>query len=753
QYVGETAIKTDKVINDSFGGVLFIDEAYTLSKKTGSGGQDFGQEAIDTLLKRMEDHAGEFVVIAAGYTDEMKTFLESNPGMRSRFSHFFTFEDYTPDQLISIFKLQAAKEEFSIDSDAGELLKKELTKLYRERDNSFGNGRLVTHIFSDAKMNLGRRVIKHEAADRTKEMMTTLLTEDFSFLSKSQQKLKFSVPVDEEKLAAAMEKLNKLSGIESVKNEIKEIIKLVRYYRETGQEVTDKFSSHIVFLGNPGTGKTTVARLFSEIYSALGILPKGHLVETDRKVLVSSYIGQTAKQTDEIVEKALGGTLFIDEAYTLIKKDDAKDFGQEAIDTLLKRMEDDRGKFIVIAAGYTGEMQSFLESNPGLKSRFTKTIIFDDYAPENLLEITRNILKTDNKFLDPEAEELLKKYYNELYRNRDKTFGNARLVRNTAEEAKRNQMLRLADLPPAERNEKTLASIIAADLESLMPQTREKKSVRIEGNAELLNNHLSEMQSLTGLDSVKKSVEKLISSLKVARLREERGFAVIEKNLHAVFMGNPGTGKTTVARLLSQIYKEMGLLEKGHLVEVDRASLVAGYQGQTAIKTEGIIQQALGGTLFIDEAYTLSRGANDFGQEAIDTLLKRMEDYRGRFVVIVAGYPNEMENFLGSNPGLQSRFSNSFMFEDYTPRQMLEIAVSIAEKNGYHMDEGALQSLLEIFNKLYANRDKNFGNARTARQILYESISNQEERIAGMYNASDEDLTTVSIEDVEKIII
>jgi replication-associated recombination protein RarA len=216
-------------------------------------------------------------------------------------------------------------------------------------------------------------------------------------------------------------------------------------------------------------------------------------------------------------------------------------------------------------------------------------------------------------------------------------------------------------------------------------------------------------------------------------------------------MGNPGTGKTTVARLYSKILKEMGLLEKGHLVEVDRSALVAGYQGQTAAKTDKIIESAIGGTLFIDEAYTLSRGANDFGQEAIDTLLKRMEDYQNQFVVITAGYPNEMNRFINSNPGLLSRFTNIFNFDDYTPRQLLEIAYQIAKQSGYKLDEGALQMLLEIFNVIYANRDHNFGNARTAKNILYKAISNQEARIAQLLNPSNDELVLLTYQDFENI--
>lgn len=750
QYVGETAQKTEKVIEEAMGGVLFIDEAYTLVKKGGSG-QDFGQEAIDILLKRMEDDRGKFIVIAAGYTEEMQAFLNSNPGLKSRFTRTFEFEDYTPEELLSIFEMLMKNEEYSITDEAKEYLLKEFTRLYRARDKNFGNARLVRILFEEAKLNLSKRFVKLPEEEQTTEAMTTIVLEDIEAILRSKETKEAKISIDEEQLKTALEKLNGLIGLERAKKEIEDLVKLARYYAEEGEDLKSKFTNHYLFLGNPGTGKTTVARIFGQIFSALGVLPKGHLVEVDRQALVANYVGQTAQKTTEAIDRALGGTLFIDEAYTLATTGGENDFGKEAIDTLLKRMEDDRGKFIVIAAGYTDEMKQFIESNPGIQSRFTKTIHFDDYTPDHLLEITEISCKADGLELSKELKKALHKYFTELYRNRDKNFGNARIVRNMVSAAKQKRLLRLSELSHEEREKEENKQLLIEDFEELQKAATKAKKYEISTDPEGLKKVMDELNSLTGLKSVKEGVEKLINGLKVAKLRKERGLQVIEKPLHSVFLGNPGTGKTTVARLMSKVYKELGLLERGHLVEVDRADLVAGYQGQTAAKTDAVIQRALGGTLFIDEAYTLSRGGNDFGQEAIDTLLKRMEDHKGEFVVIVAGYTNEMNQFLASNPGLNSRFPNKFLFEDYSPRELLEIAWNIAEKNGYVLDEGALQLLLDIFEDLYENRDANFGNARTARNILYAAIANQEERLALASDISKEELMTITYEDVEKV--
>ncbi len=750
QYVGETAQKTIQIIEKARGGILFIEDAHTLIREEK---EDFGKEVVEVLLKRMDDQTLDFVVIASGYPKGMNGFLNSYPGIKSGFNHIFNFEDLKPDELTEVFRTAAGNEEYIIAKEAEDLIKKEFIELYRKRDETFGNARLVKNYFNEIKIQLGKRYLKIPTYGRTREAMCTIYPDDAAAVLNSKKTESYSPGIDEELLSKSLEELNRLTGLDSVKKEVNELVKLARFFIEQGDSPISKFQSHFVFLGNPGTGKTTVARLFSQIYCALGILPKGHLIETDRQGLVGVYVGQTAQKTAEMINKSAGGTLFIDEAYSLNRKSSAPagDFGNEAIETLLKRMEDDRGKFLVIAAGYTDQMNSFLESNPGLQSRFTKKIIFDDFSPEELLEITISLLKQKSHIITEEAAENLLKFYNRIFRERDNNFGNARVVRDLVDTILKNHLLRVADIPPEERTEIRLKEISVDDTASVTLQTRVKTAPRIQGDTQLLDEYLTELSELAGLDSVKNSVHRLVSSLKVAKLREEKGLKVIPKNLHSVFTGNPGTGKTTIARLLSKIYKEMGIIEKGHLIEVDRSGLVAGYQGQTAIKTDAVIQRALGGTLFIDEAYSLARGINDFGFEAIDTIIKRMEDHQGKFVVIVAGYTKEMKEFIGSNPGMKSRFTNYYNFDDYTPRQLLEIALAITGRNGYKPDEGAWQLLLDIFTEFYGKRDKSFGNARMVRNILYKAISNQEERILTLYNPDTLDLCSITYEDVASI--
>ena len=433
-------------------------------------------------------------------------------------------------------------------------------------------------------------------------------------------------------LDEALAELDGLVGLGEVKAEIHKLVnytKIMRAREKQGLKVP-KLSYHMVFTGNPGTGKTTVARILGDIYRELGILKSGHLVETDRSGLVAEYVGQTAQKTNAIIDSALDGVLFIDEAYALAAGG-GSDYGQEAIATLLKRMEDDRDRLVVVVAGYSKEMRSFLDANSGMRSRFNRYINFADYSADELVEMFRRRARQNQFRLSPDLEEGLPKFMRRVTAHRDPQFGNGRYVRNLFEKAVERQANRLSALTDPTREQ--LMTLTLADVDPRSDAAHREKEQTVE-------EILGELDQLIGMRSVKAEVRKMTEFCQIAREREKAGMKNAKISYHMVFVGNPGTGKTTVARIMAKIFKALGILEKGHLVEVDRSALVAEYVGQTAVKTNRVIDSALGGVLFIDEAYTLvSGGDNDFGNEAIATLLKRMEDDRDRLIVIVAGYP------------------------------------------------------------------------------------------------------------------
>ena len=270
-------------------------------------------------------------------------------------------------------------------------------------------------------------------------------------------------------------------------------------------------------------------------------------------------------------------------------------------------------------------------------------------------------------------------------------------------------------------------------------------------NEPLEGDPYKELDELIGLNSVKKEIHSLANFVKLQKQREAKGLKTAKVSYHLVFYGSPGTGKTTVARIVGRIYKDLGVLKKGHTVETDRGGLVAKYMGQTALKTDTVVQQALDGVLFIDEAYALvpeSGNGQDYGQEAISTLLKRMEDYRDRLVVIIAGYRNEMDRFIQSNPGLQSRFNRYIDFPDYTAEELSDIFKMYMKKNQYTLNQEADQYLRESFEYAVAHKDRNFGNARYARNIFEKAIQQQANRLEGRSNLSERELTELTVEDL-----
>lgn len=538
-----------------------------------------------------------------------------------------------------------------------------------------------------------------------------------------------------------MANLDELIGLEDIKRQVRDhasYLQFLQLRRDKGFEEDEEINIHSVFIGNPGTGKTTVAQMMGKLYKSMGLLSKGHVHEVDRVDLVGEYIGQTAPKVKEAINKARGGVLFIDEAYSLARSnDDTKDFGREVVEILVKEMSNGKGDMAVIVAGYPKEMEHFMNSNPGLKSRFKLNFTFSDYLPTELSAISLYACEKKNIVLNPPSQKMLDDIIIEAYRNRDKTFGNARFVYDLIDQAKIALGLRIMEDEDPQKFDKTsLETVLPVDVEKIEVESP-KRIPNLPIDEKLLEIAMEELDHMIGISNIKKEINEMV---RLVRFYRESNRNVLNKfYLHTVFVGNPGTGKTTVARILTKIYKALGVLERGHMVETDRQGLVAGYVGQTAIKTAERIDEAMGGVLFIDEAYALTSsgsgnlaGGSDFGNEAIQTILKRMEDNRGEFFIFAAGYPDNMEVFLKANPGLRSRFDKVLKFEDYESSSLYQIALQMLEEEGLEANEEAKAHLTNYLDFLYKYRDKYFGNARTVRTIINEIVKNQSLRLASI---------------------
>ncbi len=708
-YQGETPKVVNRLCDKAMGGILFVDEAYTLAPLSQAGERDNqGAQALEALMKRMEDDRGKFVVIAAGYRTEMENLFRINPGMRSRFNYFLNIDDYTPDELYQIMQVFAKEKKYMFSPDAEQLAQKMIGELYNARDKNFANGRTMRSFFDQICKKQAQRLQSKDLSQMSNEELMTIEPED--------------IPYEEPKEADAsecMKKLDGLVGLSGVKKEITNLTAFLTLQVKRGESNTFQ-GKHYVFTGNPGTGKTTVARIMADVFKTLGIVSRGQLVEADRSKLVAGYSGQTAIKTNQLIDTAMGGVLFIDEAYTL-KSSDGDSFGAEAIDTLLKRLEDDRGKFVCIVAGYTDQMHDFIDSNPGLKSRFTQTIHFDDYTPDELTQIFLN-LAADKKFeVDDDTRSAIHRQFEQLYLRRDKNFGNAREARRIFDEAVERQSQRLvSQMGQPGFQESDMYRLVAADL----PMSQGEA-------ARPLDEVLNELDDFIGMRTVKNSIRRLAVQSMFMKQRAAMGAGKVQQmSMNFVLTGNPGTGKTSIARKMGEVLQSMEILPTSRVLEVSRATLVGKYMGETPKIVNNVCDKAMGGILFIDEAYTLSDQNDQYGKEAIDTLMKRMEDDRGKFVVIVAGYKDKMDEFLQMNAGLASRFSHKLHIDDYNEDELLAIFKQMAQKEQYVLSPTAEFKALDVICKMLVTKDNTFGNAREMRNLLDQTVQQLSLRVS-----------------------
>jgi SpoVK/Ycf46/Vps4 family AAA+-type ATPase len=555
----------------------------------------------------------------------------------------------------------------------------------------------------------------------------------------------------------AMAELDAMIGLAAVKDQVRSIAASVEAARRRALAgiAAERPMQHFVFLGPPGTGKTAVARIVAKVFYAFGLLEVPTVVEAQRSDLVGEYLGATAIKTNELIDSALGGVLIIDEAYSLVNEGDGQTdrFGNEAVQALLKRAEDDRDRLIIILAGYERQMESFLASNPGLASRFPVRIKFGGYSPAELLELVDLQVARRGELVDPPARPVLRRMFEEVGRRRlADELGNGRFIRSLLERAGQARDVRVmggsADPAPTE-----LVTLRGSDFEHAYAELTSR--YRGYDETPTLENALAELDELVGLEPVKRQVHEIAAQLRVARLRDAHGLISQAPARHFVFTGPPGTGKTTVARILARIFAALGLLVRPGVVEVHRADLVGDHLGSTAIKTNKLVDSALGGVLFIDEAYSLYNdgysGGDAFGAEAVATLLKRAEDDRDRLVIVLAGYTDDMTRFLRTNPGLSSRFSVRIAFPSYEPDELVRIATIFADQAGDVIADEAMPVLTAILTRACdQGRIDELGNGRYARSLYERACASRDLRVAQLGDlASATDLTTIAACDVE----
>ena len=529
---------------------------------------------------------------------------------------------------------------------------------------------------------------------------------------------------------AVQNSLNNMIGMKAVKEQLADFEAYITFQKKAKAMgiKTSAGNLHMQFLGNPGTGKTTIARIVAKMLYDIGILEENKVVEVERKDLVARYTGQTAQKTSDKIKEAMGGVLFIDEAYSLYL-DSQDSFGKEAIATIIKAMEDNKDRLIVIFAGYDKEMNEFLKANSGIQSRIGYTFHFEDYTEAELTEMFARSMKGQNFVLEDGVLSKVKDVCR-YYRKR-KNFGNGRFVKQVEQYTIINHSKNMG------KDGFEIKTITADEVPAVQDLSAQSSGERVLSVT---------LDDIVGMQNVKKQLKEFSNRVRFEQEAKTAGIKMERGNLHMQFLGNPGTGKTTIARIVTQELFEAGIIVENKLIEVERKDLVAAYAGQTASKTSDVIERAMGGVLFIDEAYSLRLDDNDtFGKEAIATLIKAMEDHKDSLVVIFAGYSKEMNDFLKANSGIQSRIGYTFRFEDYTTPELLEMFRKSLTKQEFVLADTVEDKLKDIFD--YYRKRKNFGNGRFVKRVEQAVFNNHANRI----NESGWDVRTITIEDIPDI--
>ncbi|KAH8814469.1 P-loop containing nucleoside triphosphate hydrolase protein [Flagelloscypha sp. PMI_526] len=696
-------------VQNAGGGVIFIDEAYQLTSQSNFG----GRQVLDFLLAEMENNTGKIVFIVAGYRKQMESFFEHNPGIPSRVPYQMQFQDYSDKQLRCMLRVKIEKKwggKMKVEGGlAGLFMRIVASRLGRGRgQEGFGNARALENVLAGITERQAKRLdLERRAGNRPDDF---LLTREDLIGPEPSQALQTS---------DSWKSLQSMIGLESVKDSITALFEQIQdnYQRELRELKPVETSLNKVFSGSPGTGKTTVAKLYGQILAEIGLLSNGEVVVKNPSDFIGSALGQSEEKTRGILESTKGKVLIIDEAYMLYQasgsgSNNADPYRAAVVDTLVAEVQnvpgDDR---CVLLAGYKSEMeQMFQNVNPGLARRFDMENAFEfhDFSDAELRQILDGKLKAQELDATDSAKDVAIRV---LGRERNRpNFGNAGAVDLILTRAKGRYKQRKAK-PTAETNWTLLFE----------PQDFDPDFDR-DTNAESSIDEL--FADIVGCDTVKQKLKQFTKLVQLNRLRGRPLLSQIPTSF--VFKGPPGTGKTTVARKIGQVFYNMNFLSSTEVLERSAKDLVGQYVGQTAPKVAQLFDEALGRVLFIDEAYRLAEG--HFAKEAMDEIVALMTHpkYKGNLIVILAGYDEDMNRLLSVNPGLASRFPEEIAFENMRPQDCLNVFFreldkedieypDLADSNSSYLLE--MHRLLRLISSL-----SSWGNARDIKTLAQRAI-------------------------------
>lgn len=597
--------------------------------------------------------------------------------------------------------------------------------------------------FSDELEKYISETYNQEIADEYEyidKLCNNIVFEKFNKLDIKNSFEKSDIPAKTEtrEIKEIINDINSLIGLTQVKENVKEILKYLEYSRKI--DTVGFANLNMIFKGNAGTGKTTIARLFAELFYKLGFINANKITEVTSKDLIGTHLGETAPKTQAVIEASLDGVLFIDEAYTIMasKGGSTSNYPAECMATICKAMDLYKDRLIVIFAGYTKEMNDFINSNQGLMSRIGYELEFPDFSKEELIQIFNDEVNGNEFILEDGVIQKIEKIImkNKIGRN----FGNARFITNLFD--------RLVVTHSANYVDDTQLKVITnKDVDIYLEVKKDKER----GVDEIMK----DLNSLIGLSKVKDTIDGFVSVIELNKKLDR----MPDFNMHMIFKGNAGTGKTTVARLLAEIYYNLGYVKNNKLVEVQSQDLIGEFLGQTGPKTQAIIESALDGVLFIDEAYSIMEhnGTNaSYSAECVATLLKAMEDYQGRLIIIFAGYTEEMKKFRDLNPGLKSRIGYEIDFDDYSIEELLEIYDKKVKDKGFKSSKEARKKVENILKN--AKDVENFGNGRFVENIVQKIIVEHAKQTKGitekerLLTFEENDVTNIKAEESKKKI-